>query len=623
MKIIIIDRYYNNVLSNTYLRHPELKQAPYETQLQILMDLFFGTSNYYSQNLISLGHEAQELIINCKPLQLQWMRENLGRVKSLVLAKKLHWLLGGNREDDWQHKILFEQLKKSRPDVVHFQDPASVSPSFLASIKPYVRIITGQIASPYSPKIDFKGFDLMFSAWPHYVQRFRNQGLQSELWYLGFEPNILKRIKPAATSDVLFVGSLFRAHSNRIVFLERLAEELSFDWWGPLQDTLAPESPLRDLYRGEAWGLDMLNLLAGSKICLNYHIDEAGDWANNMRLFEATGVGTLLLTDQKKNLNELYQIGTEAIAFSSVDECIELVTHYLAHPNERKSIATSGQQATLAKHTYRQRMEQYLEYIRPYIKTNIKHTVTGNYQKLGESSSLDPACLPKSDGWLQPEVARRQQEAYKPLIADMMAGRPRVDFVTAAKAIKWAGLEKPRLLEIGCGNGYYSQVFRTLIGPEVRYTGLDYSRHMTLSAAKSYPATPFITGDAVRLPVRDNCFDIVFNGVSLMHIPDYKSALSESARAAGAFLILHTIPVCQKHRTTYLTKEAYGGRTVEIVFNWAELVEILSSLGFSILKQWDSVPYDLKKYLGESTATLTLLCAKQSDPTDAVKDDIT
>ena len=48
------------------------------------------------------------------------------------------------------------------------------------------------------------------------------------------------------------------------------------------------------------FGKDMLKILRKSKILINKHIEDT-EYANNMRLFEATGSGTMLLTDYKKS----------------------------------------------------------------------------------------------------------------------------------------------------------------------------------------------------------------------------------------------------------------------------------------------------------------------------------
>ena len=63
-------------------------------------------------------------------------------------------------------------------------------------------------------------------------------------------------------------------------------------------ERLAPGSPLRSAYQGAAWASSMYDKLFNARITLNHHIGISGDFANNMRLYEATGVGSLLLTDQ-------------------------------------------------------------------------------------------------------------------------------------------------------------------------------------------------------------------------------------------------------------------------------------------------------------------------------------
>ena len=106
----------------------------------------------------------------------------------------------------------------------------------------------------------------------------------------------------------------------------------------------------------------------------------------------------------------------------------------------------------------------------------------------------------------------------------------------------------------------------TLVPGGVSYTGIDYSEAMIARARSHYPSTAFEVADATRLPYPDDAFDIVFNGVSLMHIIDYPAAIREAARVAGRYCVLHTVPVFDDHQTTYLSKYAYGAPVVEIVF---------------------------------------------------------
>lgn len=110
----------------------------------------------------------------------------------------------------------------------------------------------------------------------------------------------------------------------------------------------------------------MYQILRKSKITLNHHGDIA-PYANNCRLYEATGVGTLLITDWKENLHEMFDPGKEVVAYRTPEECAELIQYYLEHDEEREVIARAGQERTLREHTYHQRMEELVDIVRKYL----------------------------------------------------------------------------------------------------------------------------------------------------------------------------------------------------------------------------------------------------------------
>jgi spore maturation protein CgeB len=106
----------------------------------------------------------------------------------------------------------------------------------------------------------------------------------------------------------------------------------------------------------------MYAILASSKITLNHHGD-VGPFANNLRLFEATGMGALLITDWKPNLSEYFDAGREAVAYRTAEECVEKVRYYLRHDDERITIAAAGQNRTLTEHTWPRRMRELVEIV--------------------------------------------------------------------------------------------------------------------------------------------------------------------------------------------------------------------------------------------------------------------
>jgi hypothetical protein len=343
-RILIVDTMYPGFLDEHYRRTPELVREPYETQWRALMDRFFGTADSYSHYLGALGHTAHELVVNCEPLQRRWAEEHgVGRRR---------WR---RREPD----VVLAQAADFRPDVVYAQNLSVLSDRTLARLR-RGRLLVGQIATDPPPDERLRRFDLLLTSFPHFVERFRALGVRSEYFRIGFDPRVLDRLGPTEPcEDVVFVGSLGRTqHARGNTVLEDAARRAPIAFWGRGADEWPRDSPLRTGYRGEAWGLDMLRVLARARIALNRHIDAAAGFANNMRLYEATGVGTMLLTDEGANLAELFEPGREVVTYRDADELVAKLRHYLAHEDERAAIARAGQERTLRDHGYAERMRE-------------------------------------------------------------------------------------------------------------------------------------------------------------------------------------------------------------------------------------------------------------------------
>ena len=250
------------------------------------------------------------------------------------------------------------------------------------------------------------------------------------------------------------------------------------------------------------------------------------------------------------------------------------------------------------------RVVQATPILRRHILTSTDYEVLGGAEEARRAQASSP-------GWLASRTVARQERAYRDLIAAMKRGAPRLDFTVAADAVAATGLAKPSLIEIGCGSGYYSEVFATLLPQGVAYTGIDYSAAMIERARAQYPPVQFEVADAARLPYADARFDIAFNGVSLMHIVDYAAAIREMARVASRSCILHTVPVFDDHRTTYLRKYAYGAPVVEIVFGRTELMSLCEEAGLRLERTWPCIPYDVSGVTGHRSTTETYLFSKR------------
>lgn len=240
----------------------------------------------------------------------------------------------------------------------------------------------------------------------------------------------------------------------------------------------------------------------------------------------------------------------------------------------------------------------------PWVRRQM--TISCDYEVV----SVQEARRRQAKGWHSPRTIRRQETAYLALLGAMQAGNPRIDLRIAAEAVDHVGLQSPSLLEIGCGSGYYSEILAKLAHCNVRYTGLDYSRAAVARARRRYKETSFEVGDATALRFADCSFDIVFNGVSLMHILDYEKAVAEAARVAAKAVIFHSVPVFADHPVTHLHKYAYGSPVVEVVFNRPELVAIFARHGLRLVESWPTIEYDVSAVVGAHSHAETFLCEK-------------
>jgi SAM-dependent methyltransferase len=250
------------------------------------------------------------------------------------------------------------------------------------------------------------------------------------------------------------------------------------------------------------------------------------------------------------------------------------------------------------------RVVQATPILRRHILASTDYRILGGAEEAREAQASSP-------GWLASRTVARQERAYRGLIAAMQRGEPRLDFAVAAEAVAATGLAKPSLIEIGCGSGYYSEVFAALLPEGVAYTGIDYSAAMIERARAQYPAVQFEVADATRLPYADARFDIAFNGVSLMHIVDYAAAIREAARVAARYCILHTVPVFDDYSTTWLRKYAYGAPVIEIVFGRGELLSLCEQAGLRPERTWPCIPYDVAGVTGHRSTTETYLFSKK------------
>ncbi len=370
MKFLFVDHYYTEFLRNFARSHPDLNDSSYSEHHQLLMAERFGTADFYSQTLNALGHPSIDVVVNDTSLQEKWAAEHAVpassvpmRLRDYLHSQSSFW--AARKATVREQQILYSQILDYKPDILYIHNLSYLPQSFLRTVKPHVRLVVGQVASALPPFHSFNAFDLIITSFPHFISEFRRRGVSAEYLPLCFEPRVLKDKKYDRNLPLTFVGSFAGVHSSWIDTLTVIASRFPLKIWGSPKDALPKQ--LRKSYQGEAWGNEMYRVLASSRITLNRHSRTADLWANNMRLFEATGCGALLMTDARANLSLLFDTYSEIVMYYSSEDLLRKIKYYSTHPKERDRIARAGQKRTLSSHTYKVRMVQLIDIIGRYI----------------------------------------------------------------------------------------------------------------------------------------------------------------------------------------------------------------------------------------------------------------
>jgi spore maturation protein CgeB len=370
VRVLILNTDYEAFLEDLYTQNPGLAEQSYEWQMVVRNRSLFGVADFYSEGLKANSVEAADVHLNNKAMQLRWATERGLKIpvtdtpEPKTISAKLRRLLRGERGltprlaamPGWVRSVMIAQIEAFRPDVILNQAMHFVGAEPLRCLVGKRCLLVGQIAAPWHGPEDDLAYDLIVTSLPNFVQRFEQRGIRTFYNQLGFAPNVLASV-PQTERDiaVTFVGTLSSHHTGRIRLLENLAKRTSLNIWGMGIEEVAEDSPIRSCYRGQAWGREMFTIFCRSQIVINQHIGIAGDFANNMRLYEATGCGAALVTDRKVNLQELFDVGSEVVDYGDPAECLARIEGLLDEPSRCAEIGAKGQARTCSGHTYVQR----------------------------------------------------------------------------------------------------------------------------------------------------------------------------------------------------------------------------------------------------------------------------
>jgi hypothetical protein len=349
--------FQNNGLSRGFRAF--YSSLPVQRAFQDKVSQFLGT-RFSAPHILDpvLKRHADAFYTNGDDEQIQhaWARE--------------HGMASSNLES-----ILLTQIEHHRTEVFYNLDPMRYGSAFARKLPGCVKKSICWRAAP-SGNADLSGYDLVVGNFPSILNDWQRKGCKVAFFAPAHDP-VMNEYADARTDtiDLVFAGGLSRHHKRRVGILEAAATTRGIRARFHLEDSrftrvanalpilpglaaIRHPAAIRVARAGAVYGRNLYAALSAARIALNGAVDMAGEDRGNMRCFEATGCGALLLTDAG-NYPEGFVDGQTMITYSSADQLSGLIGRLLNDAAYISSIARAGRDMVRDLYSKRQQWAEF------------------------------------------------------------------------------------------------------------------------------------------------------------------------------------------------------------------------------------------------------------------------
>lgn len=206
-------------------------------------------------------------------------------------------------------------------------------------------------------------YDALFFKEPVLVRRARSV-LGAPAHYLPEACNPRWHTPPAATDlePVVVVAGNF--YASRVALLERLAKAgVPLRLYGNPLPRWLPAPTLAGLHTGRYIArAEKARVFRSAAAVLN-NLSPQEIEGVNCRLFEAAGCGAAVLTDERRELGNLFLLDQEVLAYSDFDELVDRARWLLEHPAEGRRLGDAASKRAHTDHSYQARLEHLVEVV--------------------------------------------------------------------------------------------------------------------------------------------------------------------------------------------------------------------------------------------------------------------
>lgn len=360
MRIMQISNSHNDYLHLFQKRNK--KKRSYAERMQAYIDDYYWASHTLTPALTRMGHETFFCVPTETESQRIWCEEN-----------RVPW------HEEAPLTACLEQIARFQPDILYVGSASIYHDAFLQHLTFRPKLVVGWHAALTWEHMYFTGYDLILSSHAQCLQISRQQGVKNVAFsYPGFPAELAKAFSPNKHTDICFSGYWAVSHPCRNAMLAQLAEKIpQMDincayHLGFYQDGPPCPEVVHRYNRGPVWGRSMFKAFAASHITLNAfcNLNKGPQTLSpNMRQIEATGVGSLLLTEKSPNLEAFFTPDVDLITFADHDELVEKADYYLHHKDLLQRIAAQGQATCLHHYAMDVRARAFMDRVGEQLNT--------------------------------------------------------------------------------------------------------------------------------------------------------------------------------------------------------------------------------------------------------------
>jgi hypothetical protein len=337
---------YEHYLARFYGARPRMAALSCRDQTEALVRDACGGVHMVVPYLPKDRYQTDFVVPNCRHAQRAWALERGFEAP----------------ESGWEIELLRRRIDDFKPDVLYMGEPVRYDARFVRKLADRPALVLGWRGADVPVGVDWRGYNAILSSLPALRSLAETLGAGEGLDFL---PGVPAHVVAAVANmekdtDVVFAGGASPSqHRRRLDMLEALARGADRHGYSLALYLSAPPQlitpAMRPYVRPPVFGLAMHKALARGRIVVDTRgainlldpegkrlTDLARGHTANMRLFEGTAGGSLMLTDHLPGLGRIFEPGREIATYHDAGELVDKVLYYLERTREREAMARMG-----------------------------------------------------------------------------------------------------------------------------------------------------------------------------------------------------------------------------------------------------------------------------------------